>query len=147
MCVYLAVHEQPEGQSDVHAPFSEVLLTVHSGCGVRRRESHERSSRDVGAVQSDERFFFFPFPFLSQFCNTHTHKTAKHIRSFSVQFPYAHVKWTWNGNKKEIKWRKSTKISRNIVTFYFIYTKMYYLTLKWRETSAGRFDFIEIIYS
>lgn len=96
-CVYLAVHEQPEGQSDVHAPFSEVLLTVHSGCGVRRRESHERSSRDIGAVQSDERFFF-PFPFLSQFCNTHTHtqnsKTHQIILcSFSLCPRKMDLKW------------------------------------------------------
>lgn len=77
---YLAVHEQPEGECDVHAPVSEVLLTVHSGCGVRRRESHERSSRDIGVVQSDELCLSF-FSFLSKFCSTHTHthKTGKHI--------------------------------------------------------------------
>lgn len=92
---YLAVHEQPEGEGDVHAPVSEILLTVHSGGGVRRRESHERSSRDNEAVQSDELCLFF-LSVLLQFCNTQT-ETAKHVRSFSasVHIPYVCVNGLW----------------------------------------------------
>lgn len=41
---YLSVHEQSQGEGHSQAPLSEILLTVHSGVGVARRETHEQGS-------------------------------------------------------------------------------------------------------
>lgn len=48
---YLSVHEQSQGEGHSQAPLSKILLTVHSGVGVARRETHEQGSFAGRAVE------------------------------------------------------------------------------------------------
>lgn len=48
---YLSVHEQSQGEGHSQAPLSKILLTVHSGVGVARRETHEQGSFAGHAVE------------------------------------------------------------------------------------------------
>lgn len=45
------MHEQSQGEGHSQAPLSEILLTVHRGVGVARRETHEQGSFAGRAVE------------------------------------------------------------------------------------------------